>query len=198
MTTHNKTQAKLLSFAYLPIGWNFNRGVPAEQQALKTAFALLEALVDAGFKDTDAFPAEDGSVMVSAYVGAESYDFDVKVGGTITVVHTRRDEDLFYQEGMQPESVKKKIKEFALQKWPTYDYSIFSDTTLKDRKSLLVMPSKIPLTGLGSQSFTWSVPTKAQVVSVVTVFSTTPKQRARPSSSGKSRRRSLRIAGRPR
>ncbi len=197
MTTHSKTQEKLISFAYLPIGWNFNSGLPAEQQALKTAFALLDALVGAGFKDTDAFPAEDGSVMVSAYVGAESYDFDVKVGGTITIAHTREDEDLFYQEGMQLESVKKKIKEFALQKWFTYDYSIFSGTTLNDRGSLLVMPSKTPLTSLEFRSSSWSVPTNTQVVSVGIVLSTTPKQRARPSSSGKSRRRSSRIAGRP-
>lgn len=196
MTTLNKTQEKLISFAYLPIGWNFNKGVPAQEAALKTAITLLEVLINSGFKDTDAFPAEDGSVMVSAYVGSDSYDFDVKVDGTITVAHAREDDDLFYQEGMQVGEAQKKIKEFASEKWPTSDYLISNATTSKNKESLQVTLFKNHPTSLVYLSFNSNALPIPQVESVVTAFSTTPKPQVRRSSFGKSHRKSSRITGR--
>ena len=110
------TREKIQSFADLPAGWHYREGVPAKELALKLALILLGDLERAGFADNDAYPGIDGSVMISAYDLPDSYDFDVRPSGRITVAHAREgeDDDIFYQEGMTLEESQQKIKEFRL------------------------------------------------------------------------------------
>jgi len=147
MPSPKKTRNKIVGFAYLPTGWNFGKGVPAKEQAVKDALDLLDDLEKAGFEKTDAYPGEGGSVMVSAYALPDYYDFDVGTNGTITVAHARRDEDedIFYEENMSVEEAQSKIKEFALQQWPTSDCSTSVTTTVETKDDSKVVPSKAPM-----------------------------------------------------
>lgn len=118
----SETKDKLISFAYLSSGWNFGEGIPTKELPLKRALAILEALEDSGFSDTDVYPGIDGDVLLSAYALPDYYDFKIKVDGSVTVAHTLDEDDKFYQEAMPLVEVFSKIKEFASQKWPTSDY----------------------------------------------------------------------------
>ncbi|MDQ3011199.1 MAG: hypothetical protein M3X11_10920 [Acidobacteriota bacterium] len=127
----SETREKLLSFACLHRRWNFGEGVPAKELSLQRALAILESLDDAGFSYTDAYPGLDGDILLSAYALPDYYDFKVKVDGSVTVTHTRGEEDKFYQEAMPLVEVFSNIKKFASEKWPTSDYLTSAFITAK-------------------------------------------------------------------
>src|SRR5262249_22495634 len=131
----------------------------------------------------------DGSVMVTVYALSDYYEFDVKPTGLITVAHEREQTESFYQEDMTQEQVLLKIKEFALQKWHTSDYSISASTTISGAGNLRVTPFETPPTKPASQSLKNLV----QGVCLGVLASTQPKNtkqsRERRSSSGRSRRK---------
>lgn len=142
MPTLNETRGKLIGFAFLPEGWHHKEGVPAKEHALKTALVILNDLEEVGFSRTDAYPGLDGGVMVSAYDLPDSYDFDVKPSGLITVAHERGDEDVFYQEKMTVKEVRGKIKEFGVSQCHTSDCLISGTTTAGSTGDLRVTPSR--------------------------------------------------------
>jgi len=187
MPTVNEARGKIIGFAFLPTGWNYGKGVPGNEGALKIASRLLDGLEKEGFRLFDAFPGDDGSVTVSAYALPDSYDFDVNPSGKITVVHDREDEELFYQEGMTFEAALQKIKEFGSPKWNTSEYST-SETIL----IVNVVASKATLSGISgtelvSPSYTPSAPDVNLEVFVNTVAGTTPQSPERRCYSGRSR-----------
>jgi hypothetical protein len=196
MPSPNKTRDKLVGFAYLEAGWNFGRGVPAKEPALKTALTLLDDLNKAGFQETDAYPGDDGSVMVSAYALPDYCDFDVKPSGLITVVHAREDDELFYQERMSLEEAQRTIKEFALQQWRTSDCLISTTITANSSSDSKVTHSEIPKTDLVSPSLTADAPNEPLVVFVNIAQGTTPPSPERRSSIGKYRMKLSKTTGR--
>jgi hypothetical protein len=190
-----KTRDKIVGFAYLPVGWNFNRGVPAKETALKAALTLLDDLEKAGFHNTDAYPGNDGSVMVSAYVLPDYFDFDVKPSGLVTVVHAQGDEDLFYREGLSVEDAQRKIKEFASQQWHTSDCLTSTIITVESSDDLKATLSKTQKTAPVSPSLTATAPKEPVVVYVNTARSTTPPSPGRRYSIGKFHKKSFETIG---
>lgn len=195
MPALNETRNRIVSFAYLPTGWNFSKGVPAKEPVLKTALALLESLEKAGFHYTDAYPGNDGSAMLTAYALPDYYDFDVKPSGSITVVHARGDDELFCQEGMLVEEAQEKIKEFALQKWHTLDCLTSATITAENSDDLKVTLFKTPKTAQVSQSLTANAQNTPLVVFVNIVQNSTPQSSERRSSFGKFREKSFKTTG---
>jgi hypothetical protein len=196
MPALNETRDKIIGFAYLPVGWNFNKGVPAKEPALKTALTLLDELEKAGFHDTDAYPGDDGSVMVSAYALPDYFDFDVKPSGRITVAHARGDDDLSYQEGLSMEEAQRKIKEFAIQQWHTSDCLTSATITTKNSNGSKVMLFESQKTGRVSLSLTANAPKEPVVVFVNIAPDTMPPLPGRRSSIGKFRAISFETTGR--
>lgn len=195
MPTINETRGKLIGFAFLPNGWHFNEGVPAKEQTLRTALILLGDLEKAGFTRTDAYPGADGSVMVSAYESSDSYDFSIRPSGAITVTHDRGDEELFYQEKMTEEEVREKIKEFGLSTCHTPDYLILGTTIAVTTGNLRATPFKTQRTGQESLSSVSNAPDVNPVVFANTLPVSTNLLPARPSSFGRSRKRSSKAVG---
>lgn len=195
MPTLNQTRGKLVGFAFLPPGWNFNKGVPAKELPLKIALALLDALDEAGFHYTDAYPGIDGGIMLSAYSLPDYYDFNIKPSGSITVEHGQGDKELFYQPTMAAKDVYDQIKEFALQKWHTSE-SLTSEITIAGNSNdLKVTLSRTQKTDQASQSLTSSALGEPLVASASIAQDFTPQLRGRQSSSGKFRMRSLQTVG---
>ncbi|MGE0885636.1 MAG: hypothetical protein AB7P14_18975 [Blastocatellales bacterium] len=187
MPAQSETRDKLISFAYLPLGWNFGEGVPAKELPLKRAFAILEALENIGFYYTDAYPGLDGGILLSAYALPDYYDFKINLDGYVNVIHTRGEEDLFSQEAMSITQVINKIKEFASQKCPTSDYSTSAFTTARnsDDSRVLLLQTPVPLQG--SPLLTSTAPSTPVAIFVNIVQNSTPQLQARRSFTGKSR-----------
>ena len=195
MPTVNETRGKLVGFAYLPEGWHFKQGIPAKEIALTTAVRILNDLEKAGFNRTDAYPAIDGGVMVSAYDLPNSYDFDIKPSGLITVAHERGDEDVFYQEQMAVVEVLGKIKEFGVSKCHTLDFLISGITTAGNTDASKVMHSRTRKMDRVSLSSRATAPEVSPKVFVNTVPDFTQQSPARRFSFGKSPKRSFEVAG---
>ena len=70
---------------------------------------------EADLGDVRLLPGTDGSVLLSAYVLPDYYDFDIKPSGAITAVHGRGDNELFCQENLSAEGAQQIIQEFARQ-----------------------------------------------------------------------------------
>jgi len=198
MANLNQTTSKIVSFAYLPNGWNFGRGVAAKEAAVRGALTLLCTLDVLGFHDTGAYPGDDGSVMLSAYVIPDHYyDFDVNPSGQVTVTHARcdQDEELFYQEGMSVGDAQSKIKEFALQRWDTSDFLTSVTTIVRNISGSRVTLSETSATAQVYQSSISTVPSEHLEVYVPTAPSSTPPSQERRSSTGRSLRKSFETIG---
>ncbi len=187
MATLNEIRGKLIGFAYLSNGWHYNQGVPAKEHTLKTALMLLSGLEEAGFHYTDAYPGIDGSVMISAYDLPDSYDFNVKPSGLITVAHDRESDDLFYQEGMTVDGALGKIKDFGASKCHTSDYLISGTTTAGSTDDLKATPSRTQKTAQEFPSLTSIAPDVNPAVFVNTLPTFIIRPLERQSFSGKSR-----------
>lgn len=61
--------ARLDGLAKLPPGWHYGSGVPSDPCASIAARQAAWALHDAGAEGLEAFPGEDGSVLVCGYRG---------------------------------------------------------------------------------------------------------------------------------
>jgi hypothetical protein len=195
MSSSKQTRDKIVGFAYLPVGWNFNKGVPAKETALKAALTLLDDLERAGFHNTDAYPGNDGSVMVSAYVLPDYFDFDVKPSGLVTVVHAQGDDDLFYREGLSVEDAQRKIKEFASQQWHTSDCLTSTNITAENSDDLKATLFETQKTARVSPSLTATAPKEPVVVYVYIAQSTTLPSPERRYSTGRFPKKSFKTVG---
>ncbi|MCI0389134.1 MAG: hypothetical protein MOB07_10280 [Acidobacteria bacterium] len=191
MPSPKMTRHKIVGFVYLPTGWNFGKGVPAKEQAVKGALTLLDDLEKAGFEKTDAYPGDGGSVMVSAYALPDYYDFDVKPCGEVTVAHGRGDEDVSYQEGMSIEEAQSKIKEFALRQWHTSDYSTSIIIIAENIDDLRATLSKAQETAQVSPSSITNAPSESAAEYVLIVPTSTQPSPERRSYSGRFHRKLL-------
>lgn len=120
MPSVEKTRKKLIEFAELEKGWNFGEGVPSDRVALATAFAILEKIAASGFDHMNAFPGIAGEVRVTAYAGADYYEFTVELDGSVTYVYEREDEELENVEGLTVSEALKKLEIRTPATWNLY------------------------------------------------------------------------------
>jgi hypothetical protein len=64
------TARKLESFRSLPVGWHYGHGDPLNVDVIEKALEMDGYYRNLGFTSTDAFPAADGEVMITAYRGS--------------------------------------------------------------------------------------------------------------------------------
>jgi hypothetical protein len=82
-----KTAAKISSFAHLPRGWHYGKGVPAHPDTVRIATEYLLTLTALLFEETDAFPGADGEILVSAYRGKHCVEVTVETDRSFAVSH---------------------------------------------------------------------------------------------------------------
>lgn len=85
--TPDSTKARILSFQSLEDGWHYGKGRGADKQAVQDAAELHQSLVWAGFDDTNAFPGAEGEILITAYRGEETFEFERSANGTWSFYH---------------------------------------------------------------------------------------------------------------
>ena len=86
------TREKIARFLNLKPGWNFGNGVVPDKAAVERALELNRALCSAGLDETDAFLSEDGEIMVTAYSGPFTFEFEVEPGDAYTSISINHDD----------------------------------------------------------------------------------------------------------
>jgi hypothetical protein len=85
-TQRDTTAEKIWSFVSLQKGWCYGSGVPAEQSVAMEATAVSTLLKSYGCEKTNAFPAEDGSILVTGYRGDHTIEVYCEVDGSFLLV----------------------------------------------------------------------------------------------------------------
>jgi hypothetical protein len=94
------TSAKIRSFAKLPAGWHYGRGVPPSDDVVARALSWYRLFQQLGFAETDAFPGVRGEIAVTAYEGDHYISVGIEPDGTLTVLYQREGLDVVDQEGL--------------------------------------------------------------------------------------------------
>ena len=63
------TERKIKSFSKYTSNWSYGRGIEFSQGTILYALRIVNLFRDYGFNETDAFPGEDGEIMITAYKG---------------------------------------------------------------------------------------------------------------------------------
>jgi hypothetical protein len=91
-----KTAEKISSFANLPRGWHYGKGVPADPDTVRIATEYLLTFTELRFVETDAFPGADGEIMVSACRGKHCVEVTAEPDRSFVVSHQFDGEERFY------------------------------------------------------------------------------------------------------
>ncbi|MGH9755072.1 MAG: hypothetical protein ACREA2_20025 [Blastocatellia bacterium] len=127
MPSVEMTRKKLIEFAKLERGWHYGEGVPADPTALASAFAILENIAARGFEEVNAFPGIEGEVRVTAYAGADYYEFTTELDSSVTYVCEREDEEL---ENVGSLTVSEALKKLETRTPATCHSLLFVTSTL--------------------------------------------------------------------
>lgn len=116
------TAARIFRLAQLKAGWLFGRGEAPTQTGVTNALRVLSKLNDIGASNTEAFPTEAGSVVVSGYHGAESVDVTCKSNGKFDYCHEVGDEDFVDETDLSFAALISRLREL---KWRKQSFSDF-------------------------------------------------------------------------
>lgn len=133
-----KTLQKVNSFARLKEGWRFGEGMPITPDFLESAKLLLKEGARNNISRFNAFPAPDGSLMVSFYIEDYTMDLHLEADGSITYSKYSkelRDEEIDYKEDISFDSAIRKIwnfsKEIDILESSTLEIGTAKETALK-------------------------------------------------------------------
>lgn len=89
-----KAERDILSFASLPRGWHFGRGIPIPRKVISDALYIKSKMVDLGATTIEAFPKISGSIVVSAIKGEDSVDITCYGNGKYDFYVERANQEL--------------------------------------------------------------------------------------------------------
>lgn len=101
---------KIKTFRNLETGWCHGEGVPARDDTVSIAERIATRLLRFGFGELDAFPGLDGEIRVTAYEGANYFEFTVESPGLVTFLHERNDVEVSYDDNLSVAQCLKKIE----------------------------------------------------------------------------------------
>jgi len=78
---------KIVSFASLPVGWDYGDGVPASLNTVSLARDIFYELTQLGFTRVEAFPGTDGGIQLTTYEGLQHIIIIIKPSGEISLAH---------------------------------------------------------------------------------------------------------------
>ena len=130
-----KTIQKVNSFAGLKEGWRFGEGMPISLDLLESAELLLKEGGRNNILRFNAFPAPDGSVVISFYIEDYTIDLHLETDNSITYSKELRDEEIDYEEEVSFDSAIRKIwnfsKEIDILESSTLEIGTAKETALK-------------------------------------------------------------------
>lgn len=114
-TPGDKTIEKIWSFLSLPQGWCFGHGSPAAYLIAIYAANIVSLLNSYEILKTDAFPAEDGSILVTGYVDDYTVEVYCETNGSFEFVVEHNDEETEHIPCDSIESVWQELKQRIYQ-----------------------------------------------------------------------------------
>lgn len=123
------TLLKLNSFRNLPEGWHFGRGGPLDAKVVEEAARTYNLLIFMGLTRTNAFAGAGGEAQVVAYHRNHVVSITVEANLSFTLDHETDGDSVDYEEGLNFDNVKAKLREIAERIWSSSGSSIRSTTT---------------------------------------------------------------------
>jgi hypothetical protein len=108
----SETAAKILSFAFLPSGWDYGEGGPIPQLIIDDALAW-ERFFDLRGWDTNAGPGPDREIAVSARRGSSRIEVVIESDRTLTVVYDSEGTRISYKPRISAQEAHKLILEIV-------------------------------------------------------------------------------------
>jgi hypothetical protein len=138
------TLAKIVSFAGLPVGWDYGQGVPASANTVSLARNLYYELTQLGFTRTEAFPGTDGGIQLTAYErDLRHIIIIVRPSGEISLAHKingLRTGPSIVTADCNMVKIKTILREIARDKW-----NIFVSSTPSSLTTSGGVTQKLPL-----------------------------------------------------
>src|SRR5262249_36313641 len=88
--------SKIASFANLPVGWRYGTGGPIEASMIVRGLSWRIFLNAAGFSNLDAFPDQDGGILIAAIDAAHYIEIILEANGFVSIGHDINDAQAEY------------------------------------------------------------------------------------------------------
>lgn len=137
----NPTELKIKGFAGLPLGWNFGRGTGISPPIIENALKINKTAIDMAFYETDAFPGDNGEIMVTIYYQEYYLEFTIESDGEIIFYQELKDEEIKYRENLTLNDILKIITQFRANIWKRSGL-LAADTMIAKRNDLPALRSK--------------------------------------------------------
>ncbi len=188
MPNINDTVDLIFKFSELPDGWNFGAGTCSATNAFgKSIFLLSDAVGLEGIDDIEAFPGVDGEIQLNFYKDDATLEMIFEIDGTIAITFEEGSKSVQLATAASYSKATKFLEEFAYNKCRS-SVSLTSDhTTVRGSVALQASPFDRRVTVAGSRSLIRTAVKSGAEASAYTLRGTTPVQRGRLSSFGKSR-----------
>ncbi len=93
-TSAFRTAVKVLEFGRLPAGWAYGQGGAIEPAVISRGLAWIEYIEAIGVKKMNAFPGEEGNLLITSYVDGDIISIDILTDGMVSVLHERAEDEL--------------------------------------------------------------------------------------------------------
>ena len=111
--------AKIESFASLPRGWHYGSGGPIGNDIRRKAIQWVDTLRHNGFFDLEAFPNENGEILIASIAGRYYIEVIVETDDTITIVYDIDGKQQMYMSRKTAHEAERAIKELSERIWNT-------------------------------------------------------------------------------
>jgi hypothetical protein len=118
-----ETALKILSFAYLPTGWDYGCGGPIEEEVRNLGLAWNSFFHSVGYLETDAFPGGDGELVVASGYGDHYFEIIVETDATISLAYDFAGKQVFYRPNISFYEAQQTITKMAAgSQWTSSGY----------------------------------------------------------------------------
>ena len=101
----NSTQRKIIDFGALPEGWHYKNGKPPNSDTIATAL-LFEHVINIKYDKTNAFPGENGEIMVTGYNGDKYIEISIEVDNTYNLCKKENSNEIYAEKANMLDAVE--------------------------------------------------------------------------------------------
>lgn len=130
------TEKKINSFSKFTNGWSYGRGIQFSEDVIASASRVLKLLHNYGFIETDAFPGEDGEIMITAYKNEFCCEIITYQNGKYDFIVEKNNDEIIISETIYFSKLNKLIEGFrGLTTCNSSESSIQNILTKKEKDS---------------------------------------------------------------
>lgn len=135
-TKETITERKIKQFANYHDGWSFGRGLKFTNKVIEKSIEVFKMFHSYGFIETNAFPGENGEIMITAYKNNYCCEVVAYQDGSYDFIIEKDDEEVKCVDKANADLIKQNIKEFRDQfVWNSSESSTQSISTLNVKGS---------------------------------------------------------------